>query len=54
MSPAARFHAWFSRTGHWIYDSREDAARTWLKWGIKTLPPAPMNATIETILAHQP
>lgn len=52
MNAISQFHAWFSRTGHWIYDSREEAAATWLKWGIKTLPMAPRGATVASILAH--
>lgn len=54
MNAVAHFHRWFNQSGHWIYDSREEAAATWLKWGIKTLPRAPLAATIESIIAQKP
>lgn len=38
------FIRWYSSTGHWVYDDRAHAARTWIERGITTLSPAPANA----------
>lgn len=39
-----QFKRWFASTGHWVYDDRAHAARTWLARGITTLPQAPEGA----------
>lgn len=44
-----QFKGWYSRTGHWVYEGKADALRTWIRWGIKTMPTAPANA--EALLA---
>ena len=54
MNAVREFHRWYDRLGHWVYDTREEAAATWLKWGIKCLQPAPRNATIESIITQKP
>lgn len=38
------FKRWFSSTGHWIYDTRAEAAKTWIERGITTLRNAPEGA----------
>ena len=43
------FNAWYSSSGHWIYDTRKSAAKTWIKHGIDNLPDAP-NYSVESIV----
>ena len=40
-----QFQRWYSSTGHWIYDTRAEAAKTWVERGINTLPRAPEGAS---------
>lgn len=44
VADCERFIRWFSSAGHWIHDTRADAARAWMERGISTLPDAPINA----------
>jgi len=38
------FQGWYSRTGHWVYETRADALRTWIERGIGGMPDAPVDA----------
>lgn len=40
-----QFQRWFSATGHWVYEYRAEAAKTWIERGITSLPAAPSNAS---------
>lgn len=40
----ARFASWYSVSGHWVYETRAEAARIWIERGITSLPAAPANA----------
>lgn len=38
------FKNWYSRAGHWVYDTRSEAAMTWISRGIVGRPGAPAEA----------
>ena len=35
---ADMFRSWYSSTGHWVYNGRADAVRTWREHGINGRP----------------
>lgn len=39
MKSALAFMNWYGSTGHWIYDSKQEALGAWRQWGIRLLPP---------------
>lgn len=40
----ARFASWYNTSGHWVYQTRQEAADVWIQRGIKGLPLAPSDA----------
>jgi hypothetical protein len=38
------FKGWYSRSGHWVYDTRAQAAATWIERGIEGRASAPAEA----------
>jgi hypothetical protein len=37
-TPIERFQEWYRTEGHWFYESKEEAHKTWIERGIEGLP----------------
>jgi hypothetical protein len=52
VTAITRFNRWFNVSGHWIYPSREAAAKVWIERGIECLDDAPQWTTVEQVVGN--